>query len=468
MGRPLRRVPGVGLGRPRRRRRPSRAAAGPVTAAGGADRPGRRSTSPTFRTSGVPELDRVLGGGLVPGAAILLAGEPGVGKSTLLLEVAAADRRAPAPHPLRHRRGVRLPGPAARRPHRRASTTSSTSPPRPTSAPCSPTSTRSGPACWWSTRSRPSRAADVDGVPGGVTQVKEVAAALIRRRQDPQHHHRARRPRHQGRLDRRAAGARAPRRRGAPLRGRPQLAVPDGPGDEEPVRPGRRGRLLRPLRRRHRRGRPTRPGCSSSTTAGRVPGTCVAVTMEGRRPLLAEVQALVTPTPAERPRRTTSGLDSARVAMVLAVLAAALRDPAARPRRLRLHRRRRPAHRAGQRPRARGRGRLGHARRAAAGRSGRDGRDRPGRRAAPGRATCRSGWPRRPGSASRSRWCPPARARDGAARRPTPAGDGMRVVEVPDIALRARAARLLRRQPGTPASAAPTVEVATDPWPTWP
>src|ERR687893_2440430 len=46
-----------------------------------------------FRTSGVPELDRVLGGGLVPGAAILLAGEPGVGKSTLLLEVAAQTAR---------------------------------------------------------------------------------------------------------------------------------------------------------------------------------------------------------------------------------------------------------------------------------------------------------------------------------------------------------------------------------------
>jgi DNA repair protein RadA/Sms len=54
--------------------------------------------------------------------------------------------------------------------------------------------------------------------------------------------------------------------------------------------------------------------------SGRVPGTCVAVTMEGRRPLLAEVQALVTPSPLERPRRTTSGLDSSRVAMVLAVL----------------------------------------------------------------------------------------------------------------------------------------------------
>src|ERR1700710_1765997 len=45
------------------------------------------------RASGVPELDRVLGGGLVPGAAILLAGEPGVGKSTLLLEVAAQNAR---------------------------------------------------------------------------------------------------------------------------------------------------------------------------------------------------------------------------------------------------------------------------------------------------------------------------------------------------------------------------------------
>lgn len=37
----------------------------------------------------MPELDRVLGGGLVPGAVVLLAGEPGVGKSTLLLDVAA-------------------------------------------------------------------------------------------------------------------------------------------------------------------------------------------------------------------------------------------------------------------------------------------------------------------------------------------------------------------------------------------
>ncbi len=41
-------------------------------------------------TTGIFEFDRVLGGGIVPGSVILLAGEPGVGKSTLLLQVAAA------------------------------------------------------------------------------------------------------------------------------------------------------------------------------------------------------------------------------------------------------------------------------------------------------------------------------------------------------------------------------------------
>src|SRR5690606_22642733 len=40
----------------------------------------------------------------------------------------------------------------------------------------------------------------------------------------------------------------------------------------------------------------------------------------GRRPLAAEVQALVAPTPLSNPRRTTSGVDSSRLAMVLAVL----------------------------------------------------------------------------------------------------------------------------------------------------
>ncbi len=48
-----------------------------------------RGTGVQRWTSGIGEFDRVLGGGIVPGAAVLLSGEPGVGKSTLLLEVAS-------------------------------------------------------------------------------------------------------------------------------------------------------------------------------------------------------------------------------------------------------------------------------------------------------------------------------------------------------------------------------------------
>src|SRR6202020_2623970 len=47
------------------------------------------ATDARARPTGLDELDRVLGGGLVPGAVVLLAGEPGVGKSTLLLEAGA-------------------------------------------------------------------------------------------------------------------------------------------------------------------------------------------------------------------------------------------------------------------------------------------------------------------------------------------------------------------------------------------
>ncbi|HTL01267.1 MAG TPA: DNA repair protein RadA [Vicinamibacterales bacterium] len=48
-------------------------------------------------TSGIAEFDRVLGGGIVPGALVLLGGEPGIGKSTLLLQVAAHVARNVGP-----------------------------------------------------------------------------------------------------------------------------------------------------------------------------------------------------------------------------------------------------------------------------------------------------------------------------------------------------------------------------------
>ena len=51
-----------------------------------------------------------------------------------------------------------------------------------------------------------------------------------------------------------------------------------------------------------------------------VDGTCITITVEGRRPIPAEVQALATDTKLASPRRAVSGLDSSRVAMSIAVL----------------------------------------------------------------------------------------------------------------------------------------------------
>ena len=61
-------------------------------------------------------------------------------------------------------------------------------------------------------------------------------------------------------------------------------------------------------------------GLFVSRTALPVSGTCLTVTLEGRRPLLAEVQALLDRSSTAQPRRATAGLDSQRVAMLLAVL----------------------------------------------------------------------------------------------------------------------------------------------------
>src|SRR5215216_7430920 len=48
-------------------------------------------------TTGIDEFDRVLGGGVVPGSLVLIGGEPGIGKSTLLLQAAANVARSIGP-----------------------------------------------------------------------------------------------------------------------------------------------------------------------------------------------------------------------------------------------------------------------------------------------------------------------------------------------------------------------------------
>ena len=82
-------------------RRPSRAsgAAAPAPAGAPADL-GLMNASPLGRIeTGLGEFDRVLGGGIVPGEVALLGGDPGIGKSTLLLQVAASLVAGAVPMP---------------------------------------------------------------------------------------------------------------------------------------------------------------------------------------------------------------------------------------------------------------------------------------------------------------------------------------------------------------------------------
>ncbi len=89
-------------------------AAAPIAAGGTEARyatpalgPGRSATAQRYAdvslaavdriSTGLAELDRVLGGGVVPGSLVLLGGEPGIGKSTLLLQAAAHFARAVGP-----------------------------------------------------------------------------------------------------------------------------------------------------------------------------------------------------------------------------------------------------------------------------------------------------------------------------------------------------------------------------------
>src|SRR6185437_15629889 len=64
------------------------ATAGPIISVAPISAPDVSALAVDRRATGSPELDRTLGGGLMPGSLVLLGGEPGIGKSSLLLKVA--------------------------------------------------------------------------------------------------------------------------------------------------------------------------------------------------------------------------------------------------------------------------------------------------------------------------------------------------------------------------------------------
>ena len=271
------------------------------------------------RPTGEPELDRVLGGGLVPGAVVLLAGEPGAGKSTLSLAVAA--RAAVEGRPTLYVTGEE----SAAQVRLRAGRTGALADHLWVAAETDLSAVLGHvdavqPNLLVVDSVQTIATPGVDGVAGGVTQVRAVAAALIAVAKD---------------------------------RGIATLLVGHVTKDGSIAGPrllehlvdvvlhfeGDRHSTLRLLRAvKNRYGAADEIGCFQMTETGiegladpsglflsrgdvAVPGTCVTVTLEGRRPLLAEVQALVTePSRENSPRRAVSGLEPGRVSMALAVI----------------------------------------------------------------------------------------------------------------------------------------------------
>jgi DNA repair protein RadA/Sms len=265
--------------------------------------------------TGVPELDRVLGGGLVPASLVLLGGEPGVGKSTLLLSALAAiarDRRAllvtgeesTAQVKLR---AERLGG--AERVEILAETE--------LDAVCA-TLERERPDVCVIDSVQTLYSAEVGSAPGSVAQVREASARLLRVAKEA---------------------------------GVATVLVGHVTKDGSVAGPrvlehlvdcvlqfeGDRYHAHRVLRAtKNRFGSTNELGVFEMTGGGLVgvpdpselfgrsepgeAGAAVACALEGTRPLLLEIQALVAPTDLAMPRRVGTGVDPKRLAMIVAVL----------------------------------------------------------------------------------------------------------------------------------------------------
>jgi DNA repair protein RadA/Sms len=266
--------------------------------------------------TGVPELDRVLGGGLVPASLVLVGGEPGIGKSTLLLTALGAiskERRAllvtgeesTAQVKLR---AQRLGG--AERVEILAETELET-------------------VCATLERERPDvcvidsvqtlYSSELGSAPGSVGQVREAAARLLRVAKES-----GVATILVGHVTKDGAVA------GPRVLEHLVDCVLQFEGDRYHAH-----RILRAAKNRF--GSTNELGVFEMTGAGLVgvpdpselfgrtvagePGSAVACALEGTRPLLLEVQALVAPTDLAMPRRVATGVDPKRLAMIVAVLA---------------------------------------------------------------------------------------------------------------------------------------------------
>lgn len=277
--------------------------------------------------SGLGELDRVLGKGITPGAVILFAGEPGVGKSTLLLEVAARFARMAQERgqgPVLYATGEESVTQVRLRAERIGALTDNL-----LLAAENDLQTVLGhigannPSLVIVDSVQTVTASGVEGAAGGVNQVKAVTSALI----------------HSAKTSATPVILVGHVTKEGALAGPRTLehlvdVVCQFEGDRQtPLR------LLRTVKNRY--GATDEVGCFQLTDEGieEVPdpselfmspyrrdasGSAVTVTIDGNRPVSLEIQALVTPGGGGSGRRTVVGVDAGRTGMILAVLQARL------------------------------------------------------------------------------------------------------------------------------------------------
>ncbi len=279
---------------------------------------GEVGAAPVRRMStGIGELDRVLGGGLVPGSLVLLGGSPGIGKSTLTNMVLGHLQQAghstlyvsgeESAEQVRLR-AERLAGAALQVPILAETDLDAVL----------DTLAAHAPQACVIDSVQTLRAAELSGAPGSVGQVREVAARIMELAKA-----RGIAVILVGHVTKEGALA-GPRvlehlvdcvlqfegERERPYRELRALKNRFGSTNEAGLFEMRHGGLVEVLDASAR----------FVAEATRAPGSVVLAAMEGSRPLLVEVQALVAPSELEQPRRVVSGLDRNRLALVLAIL----------------------------------------------------------------------------------------------------------------------------------------------------
>ncbi|ADV26834.1 DNA repair protein RadA [Pseudoxanthomonas suwonensis 11-1] len=267
-------------------------------------------------STGIGELDRVLGGGLVEGAVVLVGGDPGIGKSTLLLQaVAKMAAQLPALYVTGEESLAQVAGRAVRLDlpldNLQALAETGVESILHHAAEAKPRLivADSVQTLWTET---------LTAAPGSVSQVRESAARLVRYAKET-----GTAVFLVGHVTK-EGGIAGPR-----VLEHMVDAVLYFEGES-----GSRFRVLRAFKNRFgavnelgvfamgEKGLKEVPNPSAIFLSGssRQPGSCVMVTREGTRPLLVEVQALVDSSPLSNPRRVAVGLEQNRLAMLLAVL----------------------------------------------------------------------------------------------------------------------------------------------------